>query len=124
MRYHADGRRTFWGDIFATEFGDINVVQLNPGVVIAWHRHRRQDDRIFVVYGSVHIQAIDPSGCRHNWHLDAPKSLPVWIKSWWWHGYTSKDGATLIQFNGPGKWDGTDEERMSLDEIPWNPPTP
>ena len=121
MRYHEDFRRRFWGDLFATDFGDINVVQLHPGVIIAWHRHQRQDDHIFVVYGSVHIQAIDEQGQRHGWHLDAPRAFPVRIPAKWWHGYSSPMGATLVQFNGPGKWDGSDEERKSLEEVPWNP---
>ncbi len=120
MRYHEDSRRRFWGDIFETPDGDINVVQLHPGVVIAWHRHQFQNDRIFVVYGTVRIQAISEDGHRHRWDLDAPKAYPVLIKRNWWHGYSSREGATLIQYNGPTKWDGTDEERHPIDdEMPW-----
>lgn len=120
MRYHEDSRRRFWGDLFTTDFGDINVVQLHPGVAIAWHRHAHQDDRLFVVYGQVCVQAIDDEGTRHRWDLDAPKALPIWIQRGWWHGYSSREGATLVQFNGPGKWDGTDEERHPIGEAPWN----
>lgn len=124
MRYHEDARRRFWGDLFATDFGDINVVQLHPGVVIAWHRHQFQDDRLFVVYGQVHIQAIEENGQRHGWYLDAPKAFPVLIKRGWWHGYSSREGATLVQFNGPGKWSeiNSDEERHPIDDtMPWTP---
>ena len=118
MRYHADERRRFWGDLFATEQYDINAVQLHPGVVIAWHRHQQQDDKIFLLYGELHLQAIDLEGERHHWHL---RNLmePVFIPRGWWHGYQSPQGATLIQMNGPRKYDGSDEERMSLDVTPW-----
>lgn len=120
VRYHEDSRRRFWGDLFATEFGDINVVQLHPGVTIGWHRHAHQDDRLFVVYGRIRVQAIDDEGTRHRWDLDAPTAQAVWIKRGWWHGYSSPEGATIVQFNGPGKWDGTDEERHPIGEAPWN----
>lgn len=121
MRYHEDGRRRFWGDIFDTPNGDINVVQLAPGIVIAWHRHLRQDDQIMAIYGAAYVQAIDPIGERHVWNLNAPKDQPISIPRGWWHGYATTEGATLVQFNGPGKWDGTDEERMSMDKMPWIP---
>ena len=122
MRIHHDDRREFWGDIFELPNGDVNVVKLWPGVVIAWHRHRRQDDRIHLVEGDITIQAIDPEGVRHLWESEDGAVLPpTMIPRGWWHGYSSYSGATLLQFNGPGKWDGTDEERMSLDEMPWNP---
>ena len=125
MRYHADERRAFWGDIFDTPDGDFNVVKLNPGVVIAWHRHQRQDDRIAVIDGDVYIQAIDPEGNRHHWHRGLyVGEFPIVIPRGWWHGYATDIGATLVQFNGPGKWDGSDEERASLDQIPWSAPTP
>lgn len=123
MRYHEDARRRFWGALFPDLPGDVNVVQLFPGIVIAWHRHERQDDRIAVIYGSVCIQAIDPDGERHRWDLDAPTAQPVLIPRHWWHGYTSLEGATLVSFNGPGKWTGEDEQRMSLTEMPWIAPT-
>ena len=119
MRYHADARRRFWGDIFRTAEYDINAVQLFPGVVIAWHRHQYQDDKLFALYGQVDLQAIDPEGQRHTWNMDSHTQLPVCIPRGWWHGYQSRYGATLIQLNGPRKYDGSDEERMGLDVMPW-----
>lgn len=120
MRFHTDTRRTFWGDIFDTPFGDINAVQLHPGVVMAWHRHQHQDDHLFILYGDALIRAIDPTGVLHYWDFKAPLGEPILIPRRWWHGYTSRQGATLIQFNGPGKWDGSDEERHPIDdEMPW-----
>ena len=119
MRVHTDARRRFVGDIFGTEHGDFNAVTLYPGVVVAWHRHRFQDDRIYALQGDLTIKAIDPEGMRHEWNLDGPDSLPIFIPRGWWHGYKSESGATVLSFNGPAKWNGTDEERLSLDEMPW-----
>ena len=121
MRYHADERRCFWGDIFELPNGDINVAKLHPGITIAWHRHQFQDDRIKVVDGDLHLQVIDPEGTRHGWHL-YDFDEPVFIPRGWWHGYYTFNGAAILSFNGPRKWDGTDEERHPIDdEMPWNP---
>ncbi len=121
MRVHFDNRRRFVGDIFGRPDGDFNAVTLFPGVVIAWHRHQFQDDGIYVLYGSATIQAIDLDGKRHRWDMEAPHGLPVLISRGWWHGYSSQDGATILSFNGPGKYDEfqPDEERKSTTEIPW-----
>jgi quercetin dioxygenase-like cupin family protein len=119
VRYHEDARRRFWGDIFELASGDINLVRLNPGAVIAWHRHQNQDDRIWCVSGEVLVQAIYPSG-RMKWYLSARDDSVAMILRNSWHGYSSPEGATILQFNSPGKWDGTDEERHPIDdEMPW-----
>jgi len=119
MRFHEDERRRFWGDIFDTPFGDINLVVLNPGTTIAWHRHKHQDDHLWCVSGKLLVEAIHPNG-RLRWYLSAPDGRVAIIPRNSWHGYSSPEGATILQFNGPGKWDGTDEERHPIDEeMPW-----
>jgi hypothetical protein len=73
-----------------------------------------------VLYGTLTLQAIDDKGIRHKWDLGAPHAEPVSIPRGWWHGYSSRDGATILSFNGPTKWDGTDEQRHAIDEtMPW-----
>lgn len=115
----------FWGDVFGLPNGDVNVVHLKPGVIIAWHRHQKQDDHIFVVDGSVLVQAISQDGVREQWYLSRPDDRIAVIPRNHWHGYSTPGGATILQFNGPGKWTGEDEERASLTDIPWRPtPTP
>lgn len=124
MRYHEDERRKFWGDIFGTNGGDINIVRPTPNVFIGWHRHQRQDDRLFVVQGILRLRLFEekPFDGR-EWLLgDQGDRLPVVIPRNWWHGYMALTPDTIVlQFNGPGKWDGTDEERMREDEMPWKP---
>ena len=119
MRTHCDDRRIFYGDIFDTECGDVNLAQLHPGITIAWHRHHFQDDKIWLLDGDVMIQAIDPEGIRHGWHWQESPSAPLFIPRGWWHGYSTEHGATILSFNGPRKWDGTDEERMSTETTAW-----
>ena len=119
MRFHEDDRRAFWGDIFGLPNGDVNIVKLKPGITIAWHRHHWQDDHVLLWDGDVLLQAIDRTGKRHSWEMAAPRNAPELIPRGWWHGYGTKSGAILLQFNGPGKWDGNDEERKAITDMPW-----
>jgi len=120
MNVHRDHRRHFFGDIFDTEFGDVNVVYLEPHIPIGWHRHQRQDDQLFLVSGAVTVKEIWPSGTRHVQRLDYVQRGPVMIPRGNWHGYEATEpGTILVQWNGPGKYDGTDEERLSFADEPW-----
>lgn len=119
MRFHEDHRRAFYGNVFELPNGDINIVRLKPHAIIAWHRHQKQGDHIFCISGDVLVQTIEQDGERRRWYLSAPDERTVAIPLNTWHGYSSPHGATILQFNGPGKWDGTDEERKSVEEIPW-----
>ena len=120
MRVHRDSRRTFWGDIFDTDFGDINVVALTPHVPIAWHRHEKQDDRLFLIGGRLRVQTIGPDG-RAEHTLNPNGSRNLTIPAGIWHGYEALRRNTLvIQFNGPGKWDGSDEQRQPIGDPPWD----
>ena len=122
MRFHSDERRLFYGDIFETPNGDINVVYPTKGVPIGWHRHQHQDDHLFLVSGLLLVRSFE-EGCRKGWeNVLLPGQNPVVIDSNTWHGYEAlEDDTIVLQFNGPGKWDGSDEERMSFDKIPWIP---
>lgn len=125
MRYHADDRREFWGDIFDTPGGDVNIVRLGRNHdPIAWHRHQRQTDHIFLVNGCAGIRTrqsaddIQKVYILHEDHGRGPIAIPAGL----WHGYGAYlPNTVLLQFNGPGKWDGTDEERHPIDEeMPWD----
>lgn len=121
MRFHEDHRRAFYGDVFELSNGDINIVRLKPHAVIAWHRHQKQDDHLFCLEGELLVQILHEGG-RTRWYLNAPDDHSiVTIPRNTWHGYSSQHGATILQFNGPGKWteDNPDEERLSLEEVPW-----
>lgn len=133
MRHHVDARREFWGDIFCLTEGDINVVRPKNGVFIGWHRHQHQDDQIFLVSGILSVRTFRTSpqtdgigrilSERPPLFFDAdasPERLIMRIPRNIWHGYEAMtDNTCILQFNGPGKWDGTDEERLDPAEMPW-----
>lgn len=125
MRYHQDTRRRFYGDIFSTDAGDINVVYLAPHVPIAWHRHQRQDDHLWLVSGILWVQCFRThpaaDGVEHTLVALPQARRVIVISRGEWHGYEAlAQNTILLQFNSPGKWTGEDEERKSLDEIPWH----
>jgi dTDP-4-dehydrorhamnose 3,5-epimerase-like enzyme len=121
VRHHVDVRRTFYGDIFANPDGDTNVVYLRPHVPIGWHRHQRQADRLFLISGVLRVRVFDHDPRDAVEHMLTARDRGVLhIPENRWHGYEALTEHTiLLQFNGPGKWTGEDEERLSLDEIPW-----
>lgn len=124
MRYHSDGRRKFYGDIFANPDGDCNVVYLEPHVPIAWHRHQKQSDRLFLVQGVLRLRVFqenpDLDGEEHVLANTRGERQVYVIPPTWWHGYEALvEGTILLQFNGPGKWDGSDEERQRIEDVPW-----
>lgn len=123
MRHHVDDRREFWGDIFGLTEGDINVVRPKKGVFIGWHRHQRQDDHIFLISGALLVRMFETNplydGVELVRHESATRAL-VLIPRHCWHGYEAlSDDTCILQFNGPGKWDGNDEERLDPKEMPW-----
>lgn len=129
MRVHADDRRSFWGDIFELEGGDLNVVKLKRHVPIAWHLHQHQTDRLFCVSGRVKVAMIqtlsipeDSSFVETSAHwFTLREGNTLRIPPNTWHGYEglTKD-ATLVQFNSP-KYNEKDEFRHPIDaEMPWD----
>lgn len=124
MRFHQDHRRTFYGDIFETPQGDVNVVYLTPHVPIAWHRHQHQDDHLWLVSGVLRVQAFRDGLEDRIEHIMV--ALPgarrvIEVSAGEWHGYEALEPNTVVlQFNGPGKWSGEDEERHPIEDAPWN----
>ena len=121
VRFHEDERRSFYGDIFDTSEGDVNLVCLKHGKPIAWHRHQRQDDRLFLVSGKLLVKTHLDMEQGTTTLMDHAWRGPLILRCGHWHGYQALEPLTIVlQFNGPGKWDGTDEERHPIDaEMPW-----
>jgi len=124
VRFHEGERRRFYGDVFELPNGDVNVVYLTPNVPIAWHRHQHQDDHLWLISGLLRVRWFSEETGEHLEH--AMVALPgarkvVTIPMGWWHGYCAVAKNTVVlQFNGPGKYDGSDEERKSLKDKPWD----
>jgi dTDP-4-dehydrorhamnose 3,5-epimerase len=60
-RYDDDRGRRFC-DLFRVVTGDINITHAYPGVVTAWHAHKRQYDEWFVIKGALKVGLAVPTG--------------------------------------------------------------
>ncbi len=61
-RRYDDDRGRRYADIFGTVTGDINITYAWPGVITAWHAHRRQYDEWFVIKGALKVGLAIPNG--------------------------------------------------------------
>jgi len=110
--------------------GDDDIVQANlsfshPGVIRAWHRHRRgQVDYFLVIKGMVRIAAYDDQegsstqGQLFDISVSEEKSRLVRIPGHYWHGFKvlgSKPALLVYFVNRLYDYDDPDEERR-----PWN----
>ena len=119
MRVHVDDRRLFYGDVFGTPDGDLNIVTLFAGgPPCAWHRHESQTDQFFVIRGTVKVGWIDRGGHGGWITLCREQPGPVTIEPGWWHGYQvlGREDAVVVQWLNR-KYDPTDEARKSVAEM-------
>ena len=119
MRKHVDDRRLFFGDVFGNTDGDLNIVTLFAGgPPCAWHRHESQTDQYFCVRGVVKVGWLDRQGNGGFTTLCRESPGPITIEPGLWHGYQviGSDDAVIVQWNNR-KWDGTDEERKSVEDL-------
>lgn len=119
MRIHTDARRDAFCDLFNTP-GDVNLFIVQPGQRTCWHRHGKQTDQFRVLRGSVRIQCFN-GWMRSDDTLSSPEQLVV-VPPDWWHGYENvgSEPAYLLMYLDQ-KYDPTDEERLSEEEMPWLP---
>ena len=119
MRVHGDDRRLFYGDLFDTPHGDVNVCRVYPGNISGWHRHQYQTDRFFVVTGKLKFGLRHDSGTE--WFcLDAHHPAVLVIPPGTWHGYANlwSDDAIYVMW-ADQKYTGADEERDPAEASEW-----
>lgn len=130
MRAHLDKRAARFCDLFEDTPGDVNLFVLhNPGEISAWHRHSQQVDQFVLVNGSVLFgMSLDgdekPEFIRLYNEIDKFRAFPkITIKPGAWHGYQNigTRPAMLLMYLSHKYEDGWDEERRTLEEMPWNP---
>ena len=108
--------------------GSDEIVQTNlsityPGIVRAWHRHRRgQVDYFFVIKGSIKVCAYD-DGTRHLVEVILSEAKPqiLRVPGHYWHGFkvVGNEPAYLVYFvTKLYDYENPDEERR-----PWNDPS-
>lgn len=119
MREHIDARRRFVADLFPTE-GDVNVVTLQPGVRIGWHRHQRQDDYLYCAKGRVEVRVVTPEEELQVYELSEIRPTVVKIPRNSWHGYVNLgiERAILVCYISQ-KYCPDDEERVPLSAFEW-----
>jgi dTDP-4-dehydrorhamnose 3,5-epimerase-like enzyme len=117
VRFHQDDRAIRYCDIFPIEKGDINVSVIPPHRLVAWHRHQKQNDYWFVVKGMLKVGLADDEG-NVTWKylsdccpevLEIPKNI--------WHGYMSLEEETILIYWITNKYDPSDEERTTIEEL-------
>lgn len=93
MKISADDRRTAWLEVFkgSNMPGDLTVTWVEPGAILAWHRHEFQEDWMLVLSGSLKVGAWQGTIERvfaQTWETMTPKRpQPLVIPAGWWHGY-------------------------------------
>ena len=107
--------------------GEDKLVQANlsisyPGMIRAWHRHRRgQVDYFIVLKGTLKICAYDPESMELDEIISTGQHPQVVrVPGRYWHGFKAvgNEAASLLYFvNKLYDYDGPDEERR-----PWNDP--
>jgi len=125
MRFHQDDRGVRYCDIFPEiAKGDINVTIVYPGTIAAWHRHQKQDDYQIVVKGALKIGVCDKplkDGGTVKWYYSSERSAKdgsLHITAGLWHGsYNFTNEPAVLIYHITNKWDGADEERMSIEDM-------
>lgn len=119
-RLHSDHRRTGYFDVFPTTFiSDINIVKIPTlDTVVAWHRHKYQYDMWFCVQGGLQVGLWEGDALENvQWAFLSPEiGTTLWIPPGVWHGYRSLQPNTILIYCLTNKYDGSDEERLSLEE--------
>ncbi len=113
------------------KFGQVYATAVYPGVVKAWHRHRRQRDFFACVQGAARVVLYDgeegsPTRGEVDEFLIGPLNpLLVVIPPGVWHGFAAAGPQTAVVVNAPTEpydYGEPDEERLPAhtDEIPFD----
>lgn len=117
-------------DIFS-ELGQVYMTTTNPGVVKAWHLHKKQTDNVVCVKGTIKLALFDgregsPSkGKIGEFVIGEHKPLLVQIPPGVYHGWMCVSDSEAIVINCPTElynYDNPDEYRLPYDtaEIPYD----
>jgi dTDP-4-dehydrorhamnose 3,5-epimerase len=129
-RRHADDRGRRWGDVFATEHGDVNITWAYPGVITAWHAHTAQDDNWFVLAGALKVglatREADGFAARfvhQSGFEQVALQIPIGVLHGW-RNFTQEEA--ILMYYITNKYDpaNPDEQRFSLAEVgaDWSTP--
>lgn len=120
--------RSDWPEVFR-RFGQAYVSLNFPGVIRAWHYHKKQSDVFVCVAGMIKVPLYDArDGSPTHGRLDElvmgdDRPLAVLIPPGIYHGYQTIGTRASLLLNLPTElYDGTDEFRVPFDspEIPYS----
>jgi dTDP-4-dehydrorhamnose 3,5-epimerase len=104
--------------------GQINFSILYPGVVKAWHRHKRQTDYFCVIIGDARVAMHDPEkGTTETIFIGEHNPKVLKIPLGIWHGYTALGPTPCgLLYYVDRKYDpkDPDEERAPWDSFGYN----
>lgn len=113
------------------KFGQVYVTTAYPGVVKAWHMHKKQVDNITCVKGTMKLVLYDDredsktKGKVNEFILGEENPLLVNVPQFVWHGFTSIGNETAFFVNVPTElynYKEPDEHRLppDTDKIPYD----
>ena len=111
-------------DALFTRFGQVYVSATYPGIVKAWHYHRRQIDNFACVAGMVKLVLVDTrsgsptEGGVNEFFIGERNPLLVQVPSLVYHGWKciGPDVALVVNVpNEPYRYDEPDEYRLAPD---------
>lgn len=120
IRAFCDSRGFSFFNIFGkVTDGQINLGNLHPGVVKAFHYHNHQYDYWFCLKGDIRVICISPDHkIIKNFYIGEHNPSVLEIPPGWLHGYknVSNDVSTLLYWvTKEYNLENPDEERLSWD---------
>ena len=121
--------RTDWPEFM--KFAQAYVTAAYPGVIKAWHYHKRQYDHFACIWGMAKLVLYDPRedsptrGYVNEFHLGLLQPLLVRIPPGVYHGFTAEGGQPALIVNFPTelyRYEEPDEYRVPYDDpsIPYD----
>lgn len=112
-------------------FGQCYVTACYPGVVKAWHYHKKQWDHFVCVHGMAKVVLFDARedspthGTINEFHMGSLNPILVKIPPLVYHGFTAEGGETALIVNLPTElynYSNPDEFRVPYDDpgIPYS----
>lgn len=107
----------------------INISQLNPGAVKAWHMHQKQTDFMVAASGTIKVGIRGTIGSGHSlrqppWFIVLSPMNPgvLVIPPHLWHGVSHIAGHAILVYavTKPYDLDNPDEQRSPVDHFPVN----
>lgn len=130
-RRYDDDRGRRYADIFGVVTGDINITHAYPGVITAWHAHRRQYDEWFVIKGALKVGLAIPKGDgTYRWSFVSLSEydgkvlrVPPGVLHGW-RNHTTQEAILMYHISEKYNPDNPDEVRYTIAEVgaDWSTP--